>query len=381
MSERLRTEVLTDAAGLAGVRAGWDALAVAAGRPYCAPGWGLPWWSAVRPPGAVLRAVAVWDAAALVGIAPCYVTRDRFGIATWRLLADVTSSFVEPLAAPGRRVEVAAAIARALRDAGPEVDVLSLSAVPQADGWAALLRQEWAGWRPALAPVSTTRAPYVDLPDGGYDAWLSGRSRNFRQQVRARQREFARAGGAFRRAVTPGELAAAVDDFVRLHLDRWQGRGGSSALSPAVVAMVHEVTRSLDPARLHLWTAEVGGTAVGTALLVAAGDEVHYWLGGFDEDWARYSPSLLLLVEAVRHAARSGYRRLSLGPGTGSYKYRMATGEQTLVAVDLVPHGVRFPYVRLCQSPYRFYRLASNRTPPAMKQRLRASAALLRRPA
>jgi len=274
---------------------------------------------------------------------------------------------------------VAAAIARALRDADPGVDVLSMSAVPRADGWAALLRQQWAGWRPALAPVSTTRAPYVDLPDGGYDTWLSGRSRNFRQQVRARQREFARAGGAFRRAETPDELTAAVDDFVRLHLDRWQQRGGSDALSPAVVAMVREVARSLDPTRLHLWTAEVDGTAVGAALLVAAGDEMHYWLGGFDEDWARCSPSLLLLVEAVRHATQSGYRRLSLGPGTGSYKYRMATGEETLVAVDLLPRGTRFPYVRLCQSPYRFYRLASNRTPPAMKQRLRASAGRLRR--
>jgi CelD/BcsL family acetyltransferase involved in cellulose biosynthesis len=379
MGERLRTEVVTEVAGLASMRAEWDTLAVAAGRPYSAPGWALPWWSSVRPPGAELRAVTVWDSAVLVGLAPWYVTRDRFGIATWRLLADVTSSFVEPLAAPGRRVAVAAALACALRDADPDVDVLSMSAVPQADGWATLLRREWAGWRPTLAPVSTTRAPYVDVPDGGYDAWLSGRSRNFRQQVRARQREFARAGGTFRRAVTPDQTATAVDDFVRLHLDRWQQRGGSSALSPAVVAMVHEVARSLDATRLHLWTAEVGGTAVGTAVLVAAGDEVHYWLGGFDEEWARCSPSLLLLVEAVRHAAQYGYRRLSLGPGTASYKYRMATGDETLVAVDLVPHGMRFPYVRLCQSPYRFYRLASNRTPPAMKQRLRASAGRLRR--
>jgi CelD/BcsL family acetyltransferase involved in cellulose biosynthesis len=377
MGERLRTEVLTEVAGLARLRAGWDALAVAAGRPYCAPGWALSWWSAARPPEAELRAVAVWDSDVLVGMAPCYVTRDRFGIATWRLLADVTSSFVEPLAAPGRRVEAGAAIARALRDADPDVDVLSMAAVPQAGGWAALLRREWAGWRPALAPVSTTRAPYIDVPDGGYDAWLSGRSTKFRKSLRARHREFARAGGTFRRAVTPDEVAAALDDFVRLHRDRWQDRGGSSALSPAVVDMLHQVARSLDPARLHLWTAEAGGTTVAAALFVAAGDEVHYWLGGFDQGWARYSPSLLVLVEAVRHTARSGYRRLSLGPGTGSYKYRVATGEETLVAVDLVPHGLRFPYVRLCQSPYRIYRLAANRTPPTLKRRLRAPLAAM----
>lgn len=368
----LRTEVLTDVAELAKLRAEWDALAVAAGRPYSAPGWALPWWSAARPPGAELRAVAVRDGAELVGMAPCYVTRDRFGIATWRLLADVTSSFVEPLAAPGRRAEVTAAIAGALRGADPAVDVLSMSGVPEVDGWAALARQRWAGLRPVLAPVSTTRAPFVDLPDGDYDAWLSGRTTKFRKQLRARQREIARDGGTFRLAATPDERAAAVDDLARLHLDRWQRRGGSAALSPEVVTMLHGVARSLGPDRLHLWTLDVGGAAVGAALFVAAGHEVHYWLSGFDEDWARRSPSTVLLVEAVRHAARSGYRRLSLGPGTSSYKYRLATGEETLVAVDLVPRGLRFPYVRLCQSPYRFYRLAANHTPPPVKQRLRA---------
>ncbi|WP_127501041.1 GNAT family N-acetyltransferase [Actinoplanes solisilvae] len=368
----MRTEVLTDVAELAGLRAEWDALAVAAGRPYSAPGWALPWWSAARPPGAELRAIAVWDENELVGMAACYVTRDRFGIATWRLLADVTSSFVEPVAAAGRKVEVAAAIARAMRGADPAVDVLSMSAVPRAGGWASLARQRWAGPRPVLAAVSETRAPFVDLPGGDFDAWLSGRTSKFRKALRARQREIARDGGTFRRATTTAEMAAAVDDLTRLHLGRWQLRGGSAAITPEVVTMLHGATRSLDPSRLHLWTLDVGGTAVGAALFVAAGDEVHYWLGGFDEDWAKRSPSTVLLVEAVRHAAREGYRRFSLGPGTGSYKYRLATGEETLEAVDLVPRGLRFPYVRLCQSPYRFYRLAANHTPPTVKQRLRA---------
>lgn len=376
MALQLSTEILTDPAALAREWAGWDALAVAAGRPYCAPGWALPWWSAVRPPDAELRAVAVRDSTGLVGMAPFYVTRDRLGISTWRLLADVTSSYVEPVAARGRQAAVAAAVADALRGADLPVDVLSMAAVPQADGWASALRAQWPGWRPSLAPVASTRAPYVDL-DGDDDAWFAARSRNFRQQVRARQRDFAKAGGTFRLATTPDEVGAALDDFVRLHLDRWQERGGSSALSPAVVTMLGDVGRAFDPTRLQLWTADVGGVAVGTALFVAAGNEVHYWLGGFDEEWARCSPSLLLLVQAVRHAARSGYRRLSFGPGTGAYKYRMATGEETLVAVDLLPHGVRFPYVRLCQSPYRFYRLASNRTPQTVKRRLRAPLAAI----
>jgi CelD/BcsL family acetyltransferase involved in cellulose biosynthesis len=296
------------------------------------------------------------------------------------LLADVTSSFVEPLAAPGRRPAVAAALSAALRAAEPDVDVLSMAAVPQTDGWAELLRRHWPGWRPALAPVRATRAPYVDLPADGYDGWLAGRSSQTRKSIRRAQREFARAGGTFRRAVTPEEMASAVEDFVRLHLDRWRQRGGSSALTPAAVDMVREVSHSLDANRLQLWTADVDGKAVCCELLVAAGGEIHAWLGGFDERWSRFSPSLLVLTEVLRHAAEAGHRRLSLGPGSGAWKYRIATGDEVLHKIDVLPRGVRFPYVRLCQSPYRFYRLASNRTPAAMKQRLRASAALLRGP-
>ena len=44
----LRARVLADGAALERERAGWDALAVAAGRPYGAPGWALPW---ARPSG------------------------------------------------------------------------------------------------------------------------------------------------------------------------------------------------------------------------------------------------------------------------------------------------------------------------------------------
>ena len=101
---------------------------------------------------------------------------------------------------------------------------------------------------------------------------------------------------------------------------------------------------------------------------------MHYWLGGFDEEWARCSPSLLLLVEAVHYAADAGYGRVSLGPGAQQYKYRLATGEEELDWIDLLPQGRRYPYVRLCQTPYRAYRLASNRTSTQTKQRIRSSA-------
>jgi CelD/BcsL family acetyltransferase involved in cellulose biosynthesis len=374
MTDPWRTEVLSDPSGLAVERLAWDELAVQASRPYSAPGWALPWWSLARPPGAELRAVAVRDGTRLVGLAPFHVTRDRFGITTWSLLGDSTSSYLEPLATADARVPVAASISAALTRTDRPVDVISFAGVPRTSPWPRLLQRSWGGLGPRLSVVKTVPAPYVQLPDGGYDEWFGSRSRNFRQQLRRRRRDFVRQKGSFRLAGSPDEIRGALEQFERLHRGRWADRGGSQALSQPVSDLLRRAADELGPARMQVWTAEVDGVAVGSAVFLAAGTQTHYWLGGFDEEWGRCSPSLLLLVEAVRHAADHGVERVSLGPGPQAYKHRLATGEDLLDWVDLLPRGLRYPGVRLRQSPYRLYRLASNRTPAQTKQRLRAAA-------
>jgi CelD/BcsL family acetyltransferase involved in cellulose biosynthesis len=370
--------VLHDADALAPFHASWDGLTRTAGRPYCAPGWALPWWGHARPAAADIRAVAVSEGRDLVGFAPFSVTGDRWGITTWRGLGADVASYSEPLAEPHRRREVATALTAALSADSSPVDVLSLSGIPHDSPWPRLLQETWPGPRPRLALVTAMPAPFVEVPPGGFDEWFAGRSRNFRQQIRRRRREFLRRGGVFRRAGSTDDLVTGLQEFERLHAHRWATRGGSRALTAPVAAMLHQSAGMLGPDRMQLWTAELDGHGAGSALFVAAGDEVHYWLGGFDDTSADLSPSLLLLVEAVRHAAASGYRRVSLGPGARPYKSRLATGEDRLVWLDLLPVTRRYPGVRLRQAPYRLHRFAVNRTPPEVKRRLRAATTRVR---
>lgn len=352
----------------------WDALAVASSRPYCAPGWVLPWWDHLRPEGSTLRSVTVRQGSELIGHMPLCLSKDRWGIVTGHVLGHDTASYSEPLALAGRQRQVAAAVASLLSGRGERIDVLSLTGIPHDSPWPQFLQETWPGPRPKLSLVSTMQAPFVDVPPGGFDEWFSGRSRNFRQQARSRRREFLRRGGRFTRAETADEILSGLRNLERLHLGRWSARGGSQALVPGVIQMLTQVSNELGPDRIHIWTAEVDGTAVAAALLVSAGKEMHYWLGGFDEAWASLSLSVLLLVEAVRHAAEREYGRVSLGPGAQPYKYRLATGEERLDWIDLLPVGRRYPYVRLIQSPSRLYHLAVRRTPPHVKQRFRSAA-------
>src|SRR5829696_8910652 len=109
----LHGELLDSTAALERHTGAWDVLAVARARPYCAPGWMLSWLRAVAPPGAVPRACVVHDGDELVGIAPFWTAAGDAG-GRYGLLAERTSSPVEPLTVAGREAEVAAAFAQLL---------------------------------------------------------------------------------------------------------------------------------------------------------------------------------------------------------------------------------------------------------------------------
>ena len=87
----LRAEVIDDLAVLRRWETEWDALAVAAGRPFSAPAWMLAWWRRAAPGGAELRVVVATDGDALVGVAPFYVERAYGGLARYRVVASLRS--------------------------------------------------------------------------------------------------------------------------------------------------------------------------------------------------------------------------------------------------------------------------------------------------
>src|ERR1700742_2726519 len=97
------TTILDDRAAVEPHRAGWDALAVACARPYCAPDWMLSWWDHARPAGAELRVVVAVDDGELIAVAPLW----RGSGGRHEALTSTLSPPAGPLLAPGREVEAA----------------------------------------------------------------------------------------------------------------------------------------------------------------------------------------------------------------------------------------------------------------------------------
>ncbi len=363
---------------LLSLREEWDALAVANGRPYCSPAWMLGWWHHVAEAGARLRAVAVTDEGALVGLAPFWVARRRSLLSRYRLLGAGVAAPVEPLARPGHEREVAAVISSYLASATPRAALVALDGVPADSPWPHLLRDSWPARRPPrIVQESSRPLPTVDL-EGGYEEWFAARRPHFRQQVRRYRRRIEERGGRFHMAEGVAELEPRLRAFARLHESRWVERGGTAALDARVERMLLQVARDApDEQRFRLWCIDSDETAVSAHLMVAAGGAVSYWLGGFDEEWRAHSPAMLTVLAAIEDAFERGDRRLDLGPGGQEYKYRLADREERLDWLVLVPPGPRHALARARYAALGLVRAVSRRLPPGPRDRAKR---LLRRP-
>lgn len=317
----------------------WDGLAVERGQPFSAPGWALAWWQHMRPSRAVLRVVLVRDGDSLVGVVPMYAT----GAYLRPLGSDVGSAEIVSVA--GLEAEVAALAAPALAAAGRRPVAIELQCSSDGPDWPALLDPGWATGRGAWARLDDqVPVPGIDLDEGGFEGWLSGKSSSFRRDIRRNQRKLEDDGGVFR-LTTSDTLERDVGEFMRLHRTRQEGR--SSLGSDRVVQMLVAAGSSLLPQqRFRLYCLEMGGSMIAAQLMIAAGPVVCAWNSGFDGAYGKYAPSIQCLVRALIDAEEKGERRFSLGTGGQDYKSRMATREDQLHSYLIVPRGRTYPLDR-----------------------------------
>lgn len=367
------SEIVDDEAGLESLREEWDDLAVRAGQPFSAPSWALAWWRNAAPPGTVARVAAVWGDGRLALLAPLHVKRAGWGSGRYEVmssrLAPPASLLVEPGCEPDAREE----LMRALAAASPRPASLRFwdrcDSEGQAESFAAAAPGRSA-WVHRATPASL---PLILLDGLGYDGWFAKRSSKFRQEARRRSRRLEEAGASIELA-TPANLERVLDAFIALHGARWEDRGGSNALVPGLKEMLREAaTEMLPTGRLRIYAIEAGGEVIAVNILVAAGAVVNGWSSGFDEEWRRHSPALMLTLKAVADAAERGEGMINMGPGRMDYKLRLADAEQEMALTTLVPRGRAYAASRLRFLPQQLRADLGGRLSEETKSRLRRS--------
>jgi CelD/BcsL family acetyltransferase involved in cellulose biosynthesis len=174
----------------------------------------------------------------------------------------------------------------------------------------------------------------------------------------------------FRITSRPDQLGSDLAEFARLQRSRWGPTG--LGISDQVVAVLREAGELLLGAlRFRLWSVEVEGRIISSHLFLAAGGEVTYWLGAFDDAWASYGPGVQAVLVAIEHATVLEDRRIDLGPGDEPYKRRLSDHEEIVEWWDLVPSGFRVPRTFAQAVPWALREAVSTRLSPTTKDRLR----------
>ena len=326
-------ELITDLTGIGGLEDEWRAHAERRGNAFLTPEWALAWF---RHYGAEAHPMLITAPGRDGGVLP--LVRSTSGRPrTVRFAGANLGDHFHPACAEALEPELAAQAAELLdRDRGFGAIVLDNVDLDGA-WWRAIA----SGGGRRLAALTYRRAPlpYTRLAGTTWEDLLAQRSRNFRSQVRRRERRLEREHRLrFRMTSEQRELGPDLDTFFRLHLARWAGRGGSSSDSPRAAAFHADfAAAALQRGWLRLWFLEADGEEVAAWYGWRLGGRYSYYLAGFAPEWGDRNVGSVLFAHTVRSAIEEGADEYDMLLGDEAYKSRFATGERVVCTAVLTP--------------------------------------------
>lgn len=366
----------TDLDGLVRVTGAWDDLAIELGEPACSPAVMLGWKRWLAPDMEIVT-VLVYDDVDLVGVAPFVLDRSS-GRKDVRVMGAALLHRIGLLARNGYEQELAGAVGVHLGSLSPRPDVIALEGVATSEGWPAAVREGFRGIMHTGAHwTSRGDAPIVTIGGNPFEAWMATRSANFRSDMRRARRRLEKRGGRVRLVTgASADIESAVSALGALHRGRWTPEGYPGIIDTAAESMMLEVARAQpDGERFRLWVVELEDRVIGAQVFFAAGGNVIYWNGGWDQDHSDLKPGMLGILAAIEDAADRGERRLDLGGGAQSYKLRFADSVDPLEWAVIAPFQRRYPRTRLellrQQSRWKS-REALHLLPPGTRARIKA---------
>jgi CelD/BcsL family acetyltransferase involved in cellulose biosynthesis len=307
-------------AGVPDVRAEWSALAAAAGNVFLTPEWSEAWLALGAECEPRLFAGRRADGS-LAAIVPLVLTRGRF-VRKLRLLGFGAANELGPVAAPAD----AEPAARALRGAADAIRA----------EWDVFLAENLAGrgWADRLGCVTVAAegGPVVRGPWESWDAYLASRSRDFRQELRRKERRLESRGMRLWTVSTEAELDGALDVLFALHRAYWREHASPwfAGLEPFHRAFAAAALAE-DWLRLHVL--ELEGRPAALYLGFRFGEAEFAYQFGRDPAYERDSVGAVIAGHAIRTSIEEGAAEFRLGPGSQGYKTRLATDDPGLETV------------------------------------------------
>lgn len=285
----------------------WRALAASAVEPN---GYYLPEWEAAVNASAPGRtgtsALCAWSeaspSAALIGLMPVISMRQAYGIPLPALVSGHPYGTLCTPLIDRDRVEAAASLMRAAREAGARALILRDVSIDGATMriFSDALQRE--GLRPHLlqshlrACLDATREPDELL----HEALGAKKLKELRRQ---RNRLADHGAVTFEIARTPDQVESATETFLALEASSWKGRRGTALVqTEGDAAFIRGATKALAATgQCEIVTLQAGATPVASGVVLKHQDRAFFFKLGVDECFAKFSPGVQLTLELTRH--------------------------------------------------------------------------------
>ena len=360
-----------DPARLAMLREEWAELfqAGATGNPFLSWEWQYTFWRtfARRRPLWILEARDRGNR--LSGL---LVLAGRASLGTsrrWCLLTNgiTGTDAIDILVRPGFGPAVREEISRAIATSMPRWDVLDLEDLPCGTATIVALRG-------ALAPrgARVVLTPRFVCPTFALRGTFAEHLARFRRrEIFLRRRRWLERQPGYRVAVTetPGEVAEAMEDLLRLHQLRWDEEGGSSGIPRGPVQDFHRQVAPLLARRgwLRIYRMFVDGRSIAAVYGLELAGRFYYYQSGMDPAWRARSPGLVLIGKTVEDAYARRLTDYDFLRGSEPHKLDWATDRRETCALRLRAPGLRSEVGAAAEEVFRVARVAAKAiAPPRM---------------
>jgi CelD/BcsL family acetyltransferase involved in cellulose biosynthesis len=295
----------------------WTRLAQASGNVFSTWEWASTWWRHFRRDRELLVHASRTSDGRLAAILPLYVPVTRPARVA-RFLGHGPADQLGPVCARADRLGAARALSELVEHGN--IDLLLAELLPGDVHWSQAL---------GGTVLRTEASPTLELD--GWERYLAGRSANFRQQVRRRERRLRRGRMlTFRLTSDPSQLADDLAELFRLHKLRW---GGESAFLKWRAFHSEFAAIALERGWLRLWFLELDGRSVAAWYGFRFAGVESYYQAGRDPTRSDDSIGFVLLAHSIREAANDGMREYRFLRGAEPFKQRFADGDPGLQTV------------------------------------------------
>lgn len=243
----------------------------------------------------------VWDGGKLLGLCPLRLP--RWFAPQLRVFTHAQIPLGVPLLDRERAGEALAVILAYCRENLSHSGGLMFPMLPQEGPTARLLRAAAATEGRAIRLFGAYERAI--LSGGIHPAWNYENALNAgrRQKLNKARRRLGALGAVnFQLLSEPDELRVAGEEFLALEAKGWKGQRGTALLnSPRHAAFARSIIAALAAEeKLLIGRLDCASVPIGMGLVIESGGHAFYWKMAHDEEYAVYSPGVLMTIELTR---------------------------------------------------------------------------------